>query len=47
MRLKSMNPTAPTKYVWIIGLVLGILVLQDFNIHSYTAGDTGFFSFCS
>jgi hypothetical protein len=25
MRLKAMRPTAPSKYVWIIGLVLGIL----------------------
>ena len=25
MKLKNMKPTAPSKYVWIIGLLLGIL----------------------
>lgn len=25
MRLNTIKPTAPSKYVWIIGLILGIL----------------------
>jgi hypothetical protein len=25
MRLKAMKPIAPSKYVWIVGLILGIL----------------------